>query len=143
MTGPDSTQHSRSGRRPVRSFVIRGGRLTQGQEKALDRLWPNFGIDTESLAGQLGAEGLFGRKAPLIVEIGFGNGEATWRTAKAYPEQDFVGVEVHQPGIGRLLMALEKHELSNVRIVCQDAVEFIGHSLAPASLAGVRTAERT
>lgn len=138
MSGPDSTGHARSGKRPVRSFVIRGGRLTRGQEKAIDRLWPEFGIDTDSKPVPLDLVDLFGRNAPVIVEIGFGNGEATWRTARANPEQDFIGVEVHRPGVGRLLMALEQHDISNVRIACQDAVEFMSEQIPAASLSGIR-----
>lgn len=138
MPGPDPTGQSRAGKRPVRSFVIRGGRLTPGQEKAIDRLWPRYGIDASPGAGPISYPDLFGRTAPVIVEIGFGNGDATWQTAAAYPEQDFIGIEVHRPGVGRLLMALEKNEISNVRIACQDAVEFMAQSVPPASLAGIR-----
>ena len=132
------TKPSKTGRRPVRSFVIRGGRLTPGQERAIDRLWPKFGIDKKSQAGRLDFEQVFGRKAPVIAEIGFGNGDATWQTAQAHPEQNFIGIEVHRPGVGRLLMALEECDLSNVRIACEDAVEFLDEHIAPASLDGIR-----
>jgi tRNA (guanine-N7-)-methyltransferase len=81
---------------------------------------------------------LFGRQAPVIVEIGFGNGEATWRVARDYPEENFIGVEVHRPGVGHLLLALREHGVSNVRIACQDAVEFLCDFVPRASLAGVR-----
>ena len=128
----------RPGKRPVRSFVIRGGRLTPGQERAIDRLWPEFGIDAEPGSGPLDFEKLFGRRAPVIAEIGFGNGDATWQTALAHPGQNFIGIEVHRPGVGRLLMALEKHQIFNVRIACQDAVEFLAESVPPASLDGIR-----
>lgn len=138
MSGPDTTGQTRAGRRPVRSYVIRGGRLTSGQARALERLWPQYGIETDGVHGPLDFTELFGREAEVIVEIGFGNGEATWRTALAHPEQDFIGVEVHRPGVGRLLMALKEHAIENVRIACQDAVDFM-HTLVPqASLAGVR-----
>lgn len=138
MSGPDSTGQTQAGRRPVRSYVIRGGRLTGGQARALDRLWPQWGIDTEETGGSLDLPALFGRRAPVIVEVGFGAGEATWRTALAHPEQDFIGIEVHRPGVGRLLMAIDEHALRNVRIACQDAVIFLRESIPPASLAGVR-----
>lgn len=138
MPGPDPTGQSGTGKRPVRSFVIRGGRLTPGQERAIDRLWPEYGIDATSETGHLDYAQLFGREAPVIAEIGFGNGEATWKTAQAHPEQDFIGIEVHRPGVGRLLMALEEHALGNVRIACEDAVEFMDAYIAPASLDGIR-----
>lgn len=142
MTEPGSTggstRQSQAGKRPVRSYVIRGGRLTSGQARALEELWPRYGIEPEAGHAPLDFQALFGRKAPVIVEIGFGNGEATWRTAEAHPEQDFIGVEVHRPGIGRLLLALAHHGLDNVRIACMDAVEFIRDWTAPASLDGVR-----
>lgn len=138
MSGPDPTGQMRPGNRPVRSFVIRGGRLTPGQEKAIDRLWPAFGIDTTAETGRLDFGALFGRNAPVIAEIGFGNGDATWQTALAHPEQNFIGIEVHRPGVGRLLMALEKHEIPNVRIACLDAVDFMGEHIPSASLDGIR-----
>jgi tRNA (guanine-N7-)-methyltransferase len=138
MSGPDPTGRTQAGKRPVRSYVIRGGRLTSGQARALERLWPRYGIEGDGGRGPLDFAALFGREAEVIVEIGFGNGEATWRTALAHPEQDFIGVEVHRPGVGRLLMALEEHAIGNVRIACQDAVEFMRESVPPASLAGVR-----
>jgi tRNA (guanine-N7-)-methyltransferase len=138
MAGPDPTGHSGAARRPVRSFVLRGGRLTSGQSRALERLWPRFGIEHAEGDEPLHFLSLFGRQAPVIVEIGFGNGEATWQTARAHPEQDFIGVEVHRPGVGRLLMALEEHELGNVRIACQDAVGFMGDAIPESSLDGVR-----
>lgn len=124
--------------RPVRSYVIRGGRLTSGQARALDELWPKFGIEWRPGDPPIDFESLFGRRAPVIVEIGFGNGEATWRTAQAHPEQDFIGIEVHRPGVGRLLLALEENRLGNVRIACEDAVEFMQAAVPPASLDGVR-----
>jgi tRNA (guanine-N7-)-methyltransferase len=138
MSGPDSTGQTQARKRPVRSYVIRGGRLTSGQAKALERLWPRYGIEQDAAAGLLDFESMFGRKAPVIAEIGFGNGEATWRTAKNHPEQDFIGIEVHQPGVGHLLLALEEHGLTNVRIASQDAVEFIRDSVSASSLSGVR-----
>ncbi len=138
MSGPESTGRETAGRRPIRSYVIRGGRLTSGQARALDKLWPQYGIDPGEGAEPIDFEALFGRRAPVIIEIGFGNGEATWRTARDYPGQDFIGVEVHRPGVGRLLMALEEHDLHNVRIACQDAVEFMTRSIAAASVDGIR-----
>lgn len=138
MSSLESSGHNGPGKRSVRSFVIRGGRLTPGQERAIDRLWPKYGIDITADSGKLDLEQLFGREAAVIAEIGFGNGDATWQTALAYPEENFIGIEVHRPGVGRLLMALEKHRIPNVRIACQDAVEFMGENIPAASLAGIR-----
>jgi tRNA (guanine-N7-)-methyltransferase len=114
--------------RTIRSFVLRKGRLTDAQSRALQDLWPGFGIAQQ--AGLVDTSLLFGRTAPLVVEIGFGNGEATWRMARNEPEKNFIGIEVHKPGIGHLLQALEAHGLANVRIACEDAVEFIRQRLA-------------
>jgi tRNA (guanine-N7-)-methyltransferase len=123
-------------RRPVRSFVRRAGRLTDGQRRALDDLLPRYG------AGEGGPEldlaRLFGNDRPVILEIGFGNGDATWRMAQAHPEHNFLGVEVHQPGIGRLLLALEREGIENVRVACMDAVELLRDRIAVSTLDGVR-----
>jgi len=125
-----------SGLRQVRSFVLRGGRLTEGQKRALDELWPVFGIEESS--GLLNFSSLFGNSHPVIMDIGFGNGESTWQMAQSSPEENFLGVEVHRPGVGHLLLELEKHGLNNVRIACADAVEFLGNRVADGSLKGVR-----
>lgn len=126
------------GGRQVRSYVVRGGRLTTAQARALDELWPQYGIDDDPDAPAIDFQSLFGRRAPVILEIGFGDGEATWRMARAEPDRDFVGVEVHRPGVGRLLMAIDKHGLSNLRVACEDAVVFLSDRIAHGVLAGVR-----
>src|SRR5210317_2131300 len=122
--------------RNIRSFVLRKGRLTSAQQFALDELWPYYGIKK----GQtfLKFDDYFDRQADVIVEIGFGNGESTWQMAQHEDDKNFIGVEVHEPGVGQLLMALEEHNIENVRIACEDAVPFIEQRIAPASLAGVR-----
>jgi tRNA (guanine-N7-)-methyltransferase len=125
-----------SRRRQVRSYVLRGGRVTDGQQRALDEFWPRYGIAVGRSALDLAA--LFGNRRPVIVEIGFGNGEATWRMARAHPEENFLGIEVHRAGIGRLLLSLEEHGIANVRVACADAVGFLRERIAPAALAGVR-----
>lgn len=122
--------------RPVRSFVRRGGRLTDGQKRALDELWPRFGIPQGD--GFVDLPQLFGNGHPVIAEIGFGNGEATWRMASAHPEQNFLGFEVHPPGIGHLLLALEREHIANLRVVSGDAVEWLRRRIPPAALDGVR-----
>jgi tRNA (guanine-N7-)-methyltransferase len=119
-------------KRPIRSFVRREGRLTPGQQKALDQLWPHFGIEDNQ--EPLDLEALFGRDAPRVLEIGFGNGASLAEMAKNQPEQDFIGIEVHRPGVGQLLKAIQTEELSNVRVACTDAVELLKHRIADRSL---------
>lgn len=121
--------------RTVRSFVTRAGRITPAQQRALGELWPRFGLDhaRESLQ----AQALFGRRAPLTLEIGFGNGDNLLALAGAHPERDYLGVEVHRPGVGRLLLALARHGFGNVRVICHDAVEVLDAQIAPATLAEV------
>jgi tRNA (guanine-N7-)-methyltransferase len=122
--------------RKIRSFVLRKGRLTIAQQHALDELWPHYGIEHRETV--LVFEDHFEREAEVIVEIGFGNGESTWRMAQQEPEKNFIGIEVHEPGVGQLLMALEEHAIENVRIFCGDAVPFMQTRIADDSLAGVR-----
>ncbi len=118
--------------RSIRSFVVRGGRITAAQQRALDELWPRYGVAFEPQPLDLDA--LFGRGAPRVVEIGFGNGEHLAALAAAHPERDYLGIEVHRPGVGHLLLALERLALSNVRASCHDAVEVFEQQLPPASL---------
>jgi tRNA (guanine-N7-)-methyltransferase len=121
--------------RPIRSFVRRTGRTTVGQGRALRELAPRYVLPYQPRV--LDLEQVFGRAAPTILEIGFGMGEATAHIAALMPERNFLCCEVHDPGVGALLMRIEERGLSNVRIVQHDAVEVIEHMLAPASLAGV------
>ncbi|MEC9313816.1 MAG: tRNA (guanosine(46)-N7)-methyltransferase TrmB, partial [Pseudomonadota bacterium] len=97
--------------RPIRSFVRREGRLTPGQQKALDELWPAFGIDDTH--EPINLETLFGRDAPVVLEIGFGNGASLAEMAQSQPEQNFIGIEVHRPGVGQLLNSIQTMELKN------------------------------
>jgi len=119
-------------RRTVRSFVRREGRLTPGQERALEALWPLYGIDESEEPIDLNQ--LFERKAPIVFEIGFGNGSSLAEMAAAQPETNFIGVEVHRPGVGHLLKLIEEHELTNLRIACTDAVELLKHRIPDNSL---------
>jgi len=119
--------------RSVRSFVLRAGRATAGQQRALTQLWPKYGVEFSSTALDLPT--LFGRAAPRMLEIGFGAGEALLEFASAHPEIDCIGVEVHRPGVGRLLLGAEAATLSNLRVICHDAVEVLQHQLPPASIA--------
>jgi tRNA (guanine-N7-)-methyltransferase len=125
-----------SRRRPVRSYVLRKGRITEGQRRALRELWPRFGVAPGS--GPLDFATLFGNDRPVIMEIGFGNGAATWRMARDRADENYLGVEVHRPGVGHLLLKIEEHGLENVRIACEDAVELLRARVPAASLDGVR-----
>lgn len=123
-------------RRQIKSFVKREGRLTPGQQKALDTLWPQFGIDADDQLLDMAA--LFGRDAPLVFEIGFGNGASLLEMAKQQPELNFIGVEVHRPGVGQLLKAIEEHQLTNLRVACTDAVTFLQNQIAAQSVMRVQ-----
>ena len=124
------------GQRKVRSFVLRQGRFTDAQQRAFDAQWPRFGID---YAGQpRDFDAVFGRSAPLILEIGFGNGEALRYSAARDPERDHIGIEVHAPGVGRLLNALAEDESGNARLYHHDAVEVLEREIADASLDEIR-----
>ena len=115
--------------RSIRSFVTRAGRITDAQQRALAQLWPKYGI--EFAPEPLEQLALYGRDAPRTLEIGFGNGENLAALAQAHPERDFLGIEVHRPGVGRLLRALESQQLTNVRLICHDAVEVLARQIAP------------
>lgn len=117
--------------RHVRSFVRREGRITQSQQRALDGLLPQFGV---ALDGLVDLDAVFGRHAPRTLEIGFGNGVSLAQMATLAPEQDFLGIEVHRPGVGHLLLEIERHALANVRVLCADAVEVLERHIAPGSL---------
>ncbi len=128
MNHPDP-EHPRS----IRSFVTRTGRITEAQERALRMLWPKYGIEPNATsAADLGS--LFGRQVPRTVEIGFGNGDNLVKMAAAHSERDYLGIEVHRPGVGRLLLAVETLGLTNVRVICHDAVEVLTHQIPPESL---------
>lgn len=123
-------------KRPIRSFVLRQGRLTHGQQRALDELMPVFGIPYAPALLELDA--VFGRTDSLkILEIGFGMGDSTAKIAQIQPERDFLGVEVHAPGVGSLLKQIGELQLKNLRIIQHDAVEVLKHMIADASLDGV------
>ena len=121
--------------RPIRSFVVRAGRMGTGQIRALAELGPTFVLPYQ--AEPLDLTKAFGRAASCVLEIGFGMGDATAQIAKALPDTHFLGVEVHPPGVGALLKHIGEQSLSNVRIVQHDAVEVLDHMLSPQSLAGV------
>ena len=121
--------------RPVRSFVRREGRLTAGQARALEELWPRYGLEPGDDAIDFTL--LFGQDAPVILEIGFGNGESLATIAETHPKNRYIGIEVHRPGVGSLLLRLEERGIGNVRVVSQDASEILQKNIADASLASV------
>ena len=118
--------------RGVRSFVLRAGRMTDGQQRAMQTLWPRFGLEYTPAPCDLDA--LFARQAPRTIEIGFGNGANLIHMASAQPQVDFLGIEVHRPGVGRVLLDIERLGLNNVRISNHDAVEVIGQQLPAGGL---------
>ncbi|MEO8778766.1 MAG: tRNA (guanosine(46)-N7)-methyltransferase TrmB, partial [Rhodanobacter sp.] len=122
--------------RRIRSFVLREGRMTPAQQRAFDTFWSRFGIDYRGATQDLDAT--FGRHAPRVMEIGFGNGEALAWASEHDPARDFIGVEVHGPGVGRLMNALAARDAGNVRLYRHDAVEVLEHELGPAALDEVR-----
>ncbi len=124
--------------RTIRSFVLRQGRLTKGQQYALKHLWPLYGINFKKTDSILDLQQLFNRNAPITLEIGFGNGDSLATMAKAAPERDFIGIEVHRPGVGRLLHLIEEYELNNLRIIHDDAVEVLKQHIPQHSLDSVQ-----
>lgn len=121
--------------RSIRSFVLRAGRMGTGQQRALAELGPRFVLPFRP--EPLDYAAVFGREAPVVLEIGFGMGDATARIAASRPDTDFIGVEVHTPGVGALLKRIGEQDLSNLRIVQHDAVQVLAEMIPPASLAGV------
>jgi tRNA (guanine-N7-)-methyltransferase len=119
-------------RRPIRSFVVRAGRMTSGQSRALEELWPRYGIGFRP--EPLSLDEVFGRRAPRSLEIGFGNGEHLARLAAAHPERDYLGIEVHRPGVGHLLMLAGAAGVTNLRVSDHDAVEVLEQQLPAQSL---------
>lgn len=145
MTNPFSSEGAKAppkpftveeGRRRVRSFVLRQGRFTPAQQRAFDALWPRFGLDYTGQTRDFNA--VFGRDAKRILEIGFGNGEAFRYSAALDPGRDHIGIEVHAPGVGRLLNALDADDARNTRLYHHDAVEVLENEVADGSLDEIR-----
>src|SRR5581483_6893101 len=118
------TQHPRS----IRSFVTRAGRITEAQQRALEELWPVYGMEFQPRPLDLAA--LFGRDAPCTLEIGFGNGDNLIALASAHAQRNYLGIEVHRAGVGRVLLSARERGLSNLKVLCHDAVEVFGQQLA-------------
>ena len=121
--------------RKIRSFVRREGRFTPAQRDAFERLWPTYGLDPNQ--GNWNLTELFGREAPVILELGFGDGRVLKLQAQRDPAIDFLGVEIHRPGVGRLMRELDKDDILNVRLACADGTEVLEHNIAEGSLSGI------
>jgi tRNA (guanine-N7-)-methyltransferase len=125
MTASDS-------RRPIRSYVLRTGRMTPGQQRAFDEYWDRWGL--EAAAGTLDFDRVFGRSGPRVLEIGFGMGQSLVAMAAAAPESNFIGIEVHRPGVGKLLHSMQEQGVNNIRVYCHDAVEVLRDCIPEGSL---------
>lgn len=121
--------------RRIRSFVRREGRLTEGQASAIKNGWPRWGVEYTPMLTDWNR--CFGRQAPRYLEIGFGMGGATAEIAKNHPQNDYLGIEVHRPGVGNLLKLIEQDSLTNLRLMSHDAVDVVNEMIAPDSLDGV------
>jgi tRNA (guanine-N7-)-methyltransferase len=119
-------------KRPVRSFVLRTGRMTPGQERAYEANWPRFGLHHAD--GMLDIDGAFGRPGRRVLEIGFGMGASLVEMAAAAPASNFIGIEVHRPGVGKLLHAMAERDVDNIRVYCHDAVEVLRDCIPAGSL---------
>ena len=131
---PENTvpeEHKRS----IRSFVLRQGHMTAAQQRAIDTMWPQFGVDFQE--APLNLNHAFGRDNPKVLEIGFGMGVATVEIAKRLPDTDFLAIDVHGPGVGNILKLIEEEHISNIRVMRHDAVEVVEKMLEDGSLDGI------
>ena len=119
-------------KRTIRSFVRRAGRITPSQQRAFETLWPEYGV--EYRVELLAFKQLFGRSAPVVLEIGFGNGETLVEQAAANPDRDFIGIEVHEPGIGHCMLQAEAAGVTNLRLINHDAIEVLTNQVPQDSL---------
>ncbi|APS28996.1 MULTISPECIES: tRNA (guanosine(46)-N7)-methyltransferase TrmB [Pectobacterium] len=135
VISPEFDENGRPMRR-IRSFVRRQGRLTNGQQLALDNYWPVMGVEYQTELVDFNA--LFGRDAPVVLEIGFGMGASLVTMAAQHPEQNFLGIEVHLPGVGACLAAAQEAGISNLRVMCHDAIEVLMNMIPDGSLSMVQ-----
>ena len=122
-------------KRAIRSFVRRAGRITTSQQRALDTLWSVYGVEFRE--EPLDLPTVFGRAAPIVLEIGFGNGETLVEQAAASRDRDFIGIEVHEPGVGHCLLKADESGVQNLRVIMHDAVEVLARQIPLASLARI------
>lgn len=124
----DEIEHKRT----IRSFVVRGGRMTEGQQKAYDENWDFYGLEVEN--GLIDYQSTFGRLANVVVEVGFGMGKSLVEMAKNAPEKDFIGIEVHPPGVAKLMMTAKEEGVHNLRVYCHDAIEVMAQCIPKSSV---------
>ncbi|HBK37123.1 MAG TPA: tRNA (guanosine(46)-N7)-methyltransferase TrmB, partial [Halomonas sp.] len=129
-TGPESADAPLH-RRGIKSYVIRAGRMTQAQQRGLEDVWPHLGLTIAD--GRQDLDALFGRQAPRVVEIGFGMGNSLIEQAETHPDTDFIGIEVHAPGVGKLLDEVDKRGLTNLRVYREDALAVLEQCLPEGS----------
>ncbi len=122
--------------KPIRSFVLRTGRMTKGQKRAMDELFPRWGIDYQS--SSLLMDDVFERSAPIVLEIGFGMGQSLVEQASKNPDKNFLGIEVHQPGVGACLLMIEESGIDNLKVIQHDAVEVLNNMIPDESLQGMQ-----
>lgn len=123
-------------RRDIRSFVIRGGRITEAQEKAFERYWPDYGLQLRD--GLIHFEQVFGNNKPVVLEIGYGMGDSLLSMAQQEADKNFIGIEVHPPGVGRLVNEAGKLGLPNIKTYCADAMDVLANCISDKSLARVQ-----
>ena len=131
----DTAKDSGPRKRTIRSFVRRTGRITASQERALEELWPNYGL--EYADARLDFTELFGRDAQRTLEIGFGNGDTLVQQAQESPDRDFIGIEVHEPGVGHCLIAASQAGVENLRLIAHDAIEVLQQQIPQGSLSRI------
>jgi len=130
---PSTSQHTDGlHKRAIRSFVIRSGRMTEGQQKAYNDNWEFYGLDPKN--GPLDYDAIFGRNAGIVLEIGFGMGKSLVEMAKNAPDKDFIGIEVHTPGVAKLMMLAAEQNVTNIRVYCHDAIEVMNHCVPKKSI---------
>ena len=132
---PSDAETAEQHKRSIRSFVLRQGHMTAAQQRAIDTLWPQFGLDYRAAPVDLNAA--FGRANPKVLEIGFGMGTATVEIAKRLPRTDFLAIDVHGPGVGNISKLIEEENVGNIRVMRHDAVEVVENMLADGSLDGI------
>ena len=114
-------------KRTIRSFVVRGGRMTEGQQRAYDANWKAYGLEADQ--GRIDYQEVFGRESDVVIEVGFGMGASLVEMAKNAPEKDFIGIEVHPPGVAKLMMLAAEAGIQNIRVYCHDAIEVMSDCL--------------